>query len=250
MLQQNIKESKNDFNIELILINDSPDEVISDEDILHAEDFKIILLLNAKNRGIHYSRVRGLGHATGEYIMFLDQDDKIENTYFSSQLKHLQNADVVVANGIAQYPDYEKLLYRYWIMQWTVRHIWFYAKFDCRIISPGQCLIKKESIPSAWKENILENNGADDYFLWLAMLSDKKRFVINRECVYQHVYTSNNASLDCSQMRLSVLEMIKKTDNHIDSSMVSIIKKRIDHKRKSFLVRVVENINKNIGVSN
>lgn len=245
MMLKNSEKLKNGQTLEIIFVNDSPDEAIETSCLSDIKGLKVKLYVNDKNRGIHYSRVKGLSHAKGSFVMFFDQDDKIEDNYFASQLEHIQKADVVVANGIAQYPNYEKCLYRYWIMHWTVKHIWFYAKFDCRIISPGQCLIKRSSIPVVWKENILKYNGADDYFLWLVMLSDKKRFAVNRECLYHHVYTSDNASLDHSQMYRSASEMLRKANGNIDSAMVSIIKKRMKQKGKSFLVRVVEDINKN-----
>lgn len=249
MLRQNLKMCNIKLDIELILINDSPDETISkDDDVLHVEEFKVVLLTNTENMGIHYSRVRGLKHAVGQYIVFFDQDDRIEDNYFCSQIKHIRNADVVVANGIAQCPNYEKILYRYQIMQWTVKHLWFYAKFNCRIISPGQCLIKRDSIPSIWKENILRNNGADDYFLWLVMLSHKKQFAINRKRVYTHVYTAVNVSGNSKTMHNSVEEMLFIIKSVLRKRYIRIIENRSRNAGRqcflSVMVQLVERINR------
>lgn len=243
MVDDNLREAKSNFEIELIFVNDCPDELISENDIQISEMINPILLNNEKNCGIHYSRVKGLNKAKGEYILFFDQDDRIRNDYFESQLKHIGKADVVVANGIAQYPEYDKMLYRYWFMQWTVKHIWFYAKFDCRIISPGQCLIKRDCIPAVWKENILENNGADDYFLWLELLSKRAAFAINREKLYTHVYTFVNSSLDNEKMRRSVKEVLDKQQD-ISNKYCGLIEKRIMNKNKTGFVRLVERINR------
>lgn len=241
MIKNSEKLEKNQF-IEVLFINDSPDETVEIENIFNIKELTVKLFANDENMGIHYSRVKGLNHADGAFVMFFDQDDKIEDNYFASQLRHIRKADVIVANGIAQYPEYDKMLYRYWIMQWTIKHIWFYAKFGCRIMSPGQCLIRKDSIPTVWKENILKNNGADDYFLWLVMLSSKARFEINREKLYNHVYTSVNASLDNNIMMESVKELIEKQQG-ISSKYCRMIEKRI-MQEKTGIVCLVERLNR------
>lgn len=187
MMQRNLKIAKSSYELEIILVNDAPDETIELKDISDRAPIEVKLIFNDKNRGIHFSRVEGLKHATGKYVMFFDQDDEIADNYFESQLSHIGKGDVVVANGVAKYKDYDKLLYRYSVMQWTVKHSWFYAQFDCRIISPGQCLIRIDSVPQVWKEKILINNGADDYFLWLVMLKNKIVFKLTETfCI--HIY--------------------------------------------------------------
>ncbi|MBD5514070.1 MAG: glycosyltransferase family 2 protein [Lachnospiraceae bacterium] len=250
MLLRNLEEGKGSFKIELILINDFPDEKISYDDIEHVSDLNVILLINQENKGIHYSRVRGLSHASGEYIHFFDQDDRISDHFFESQVQCLRKRDdVIVANGIAEYASYSKLLYRYWLMQWTVKFAWFYLKFDCRIISPGQCLIKKSSIPDVWKNNILKQNGADDYFLWLIMLNQRKKIGINREILYTHKYTSANTSANKERMRGSVEEVLTIIEPMLGSSRVRTVRQRIQgsntNRITKKLVTIVENINRN-----
>lgn len=249
MLLQNLQEGKGSFEMELILVNDLPNEKIGYDDIGLQKRFPVILLTNQENRGIHYARVRGLSHASGEYVHFLDQDDRIENNFYISQLKRMQKEnDVIVANGIAEYASYKKLLYRYRFMQWTVRFVWFYTTFDCRIISPGQCLIKKSSIPDIWKENVLRHNGADDYFLWLVMLCQGKQFGINREVLYTHKYTSANASSDRETMRKSVEETLSVIAPLLGRRKVKRVQERIwrskAKKVSRTLVTLVESINK------
>lgn len=249
MLLQNLEEGNGSFEIELILINDYPAEKISYDDVGHTDALDVILLTNRENKGIHYSRVRGLSHASGEYVHFLDQDDTIAGSFFQSQMQSLRKRDdVVVANGIAEYESYTKLLYRYRFMQWTVKSAWFYIKFDSRIISPGQCLIKKSSIPEIWKNNILKQNGADDYFLWLVMLSQRKKFTINRKVLYTHKYTSANASSDGETMRRSVEEMLSVIGPVLGSRKVQTVLGRTRgsnaKKISKVLVTFVENMNK------
>ena len=247
MMRRNQEKCIDVADLELILVNDSPDEKISEDEWKGQKDFDIKLVSNQKNQGIHYSRVYGLSYATGQYIMFFDQDDIIADDYFVSQLKHMsKKCDVVVANGSAQYATYSKCLYRFAFMQWTVKHIWFYAKFDCRIISPGQCLIRKDSIPEIWKKNILKINGADDYFLWLLLLTRKCKFDINREKIYIHVYTTVNTSNDENKMKQSVIEMLSLVGKSISIKNQKRIGARISRRNGIIdsITKIVENMNR------
>lgn len=69
-------------NIELILINDaSSDNSFGICQELSNQYSCIRLLNNKKNKGVSYTRNRGLRFATGELIMFTDSDDWVENDY-------------------------------------------------------------------------------------------------------------------------------------------------------------------------
>lgn len=64
--------------MELICILDSPGEpceAVLDE--FASKEPRIRLLKNDRNRGVSYSRNRGLDAATGEYVTFVDADDRI-----------------------------------------------------------------------------------------------------------------------------------------------------------------------------
>ena len=103
-----------------------------------------------------------------------------------------------------------------------------YAYLDNRIISPGQCVIKKTVIPEFWMRNALKNNGADDLLLWLLILSTNKDVAINPLKLYTHVNTDSNTSLDVDKMLSSVDEMVKlltinEKESHINSNLISII---------------------------
>jgi len=56
---------------------------------------------------------------------------------------------------------------------------------------------------------VLEVNGADDLFLWILMLLENKKFVINSKVVYVHRYTGNNVSSDECKMARSSLGLVE-----------------------------------------
>lgn len=81
-------------NLEIIIINDcSTDDV---EDIIFKYkklDSRIIYMKNDKNKGVGYSRNRGLEISKGHYIYFLDSDDYIEKDAIESLYNNIKPND-------------------------------------------------------------------------------------------------------------------------------------------------------------
>jgi len=195
-----------DRPVELVLVNDSPEESI--EDVCAGRLVNIVVLCNGRNRGIHYSRALGVRNSHGEYILMLDQDDRISDRFLASQMEKIGKADMVVANGYEELREGRRVLYRYAPMQWTVKHGIFYTVFGSRILSPGQCLLRRESIPEPWFRTLIKNNGADDYLLWIYMLRKRSRIKINRDTLYVHRFTGENTSDDVTGMQASLQEVL------------------------------------------
>lgn len=195
-----------DGPVELVFVNDSPEETI--DDVCIGRGISVLLFDNDQNRGIHYSRARGIRNSHGEYLLILDQDDRISDYFLISQMEKIGKADMIVANGYEELSEGKRILYRYALMQWTVKHGIFYTVFGSRILSPGQCLLRRESIPELWFRTMIQNNGADDYLLWIYMLWKRSRIRINRERLYVHRFTGDNASGDWKEMEASLREVI------------------------------------------
>lgn len=187
---------------EIIFVNDSPEQDISDNKTTD----KIRLLINKQNSGIQYSRIRGLMESRGKYIHFLDQDDKINYRFYADQLSVINktDADVVVANGIYEKSDYKKVMYKNALERFNVTFAPSYLIFDNRILSPGQCLIRKTSIPIEWSQNILKINGADDLLLWLLMFEYHRKFIFDNNVLYLHKDTGVNLTKDNENMTASM----------------------------------------------
>lgn len=191
--------------IELVLVNDYPEDEISVDQKL-SENINVVLVSNKRNQGIHFSRVKGFLHSTGDYILFLDQDDEISPIYLKEQLKMIGDYDAIICNG----KNRGNLIYKNTIEFKRAIDISQYKKGYNLIVSPGQVLIKRDSIPGEWLENILLNNGADDYFLWMLMFWKKCRMKLQEKILYWHVISEKNASNDLCKMNSSVLEMVEK----------------------------------------
>ena len=240
-IKRNAKHASN-VRLELLLYNDCPEEIIRVDET--AYDFVVKVINAEKNLGIHGARVNALKQATGEYILFLDQDDVIRDNYIESQHQKIGDADAVVCRlingGRLHYTDtfrFEEV-----ITKDFMQNHW------CPIVSPGQVLLKKESISDIWKNNTLKNNGADDYFLWLCMMAEGKKFALNQEVLFEHVITGFNVSENTNQMMDSEEEMLcilekeqmfpeyaPKGMVNLKKSLRQILVKQLDTQRKGLI---------------
>ena len=209
-----------DLMVELLFINDCPDEHIetveSDEIMIKVYNTKI-------NRGIQRARIRGCELAQGEYVLMLDQDDEVKEEYFKSQLLHMKscNADASVCKAL----DEKRELYNESNPFCNVKSLEYLINTGNPIVSPGQVLMRKDAISQIWKEGILKYNGADDWLLWISMLAEGKKFVLNDAVLYEHIVNGENASLNTQKMLLSqqnVCEVICSTNILNDSEKTEL----------------------------
>lgn len=189
-------------DVEVIFVNDTPDVPFVTNWKSDLVNIRMIDPLH--HTGIHGARVYGLQQCIGDFVLFLDQDDKIDPKYFRSQLLKLGENDAVVCKAL----NGGKEFYRDDTYFLNIPFKEFVLRNWNVIISPGQVLIKKKSIPNTWINNIMENNYADDWFLWICMYAEKCIFSLNRETLYDHTLHCSNTSDDVMGMLRSEHEMI------------------------------------------
>lgn len=211
MLEENISAADGNLWVELILINDYAKEALELCNLpQHSNRLSIKIFVNAQNLGIHGSRARGLRHARGEYVLFLDQDDRISRLYVREQIRAIQERDAAVCNG----KNKGALIYETFEEQKKALDMQTYLNGINQIVSPGQVLLRKSAIPKLWTNNCLQNNGADDYFLWILMLKAHCRIGMNEKILYLHTATGENTSDDWGQMYASKEDMLVVLEEH------------------------------------
>ena len=206
MIEQNRKHANQDskVDVELILINDFPEEKLcySQE---WGTNIQIIELCNEVNRGIHFSRVHGFIQSSGEYVLFLDQDDEISPIFLKEQLGAIGELDAMICNG----KNRSSLIYKSRFELERAVNSEEYINHRDWIVSPGQVLIKRSAVPKEWLENIMYKNGADDYYLWILMFKKGRKFGIQDKVLFWHQITDVNTSNDIMKMDESVYEMLQ-----------------------------------------
>ena len=86
-IQENQKNMKSQDELEVILVNDSPEEEIQLPEWALALPIRVCS--QEKNGGIHSARVRGLEECQGEYVMFLDQNDLLEGDAIAKHIARI-----------------------------------------------------------------------------------------------------------------------------------------------------------------
>lgn len=206
MLEENWETVNQVEKIEVnaVFVNDYPEKTLEIEGRKGKISWSIIE--NEQNFGIHYSRVRGYLNSKGDYILFLDQDDEISPVYLREQIKALKDYDAVICNG----KNYSNLIYRGVSELKKVVDESNYKKGFNQIVAPGQVLLRRDAIPSEWAEQILGNNGADDYLLWMMMFWRRRRMRVQDKVLYWHLISDTNTSGNWDEMNRSVIEMAER----------------------------------------
>ena len=231
--QNNLDKNNMDIKIESILINDCPEEKIE----YALDDYKgieIVLINNKKNSGIHQSRINGLNVASGDYVLFLDQDDLIDDIFFVNIFKKSPEFEVMVTNAIIEQKNGKEIFYRNKYAIACTTRLRPYLYINNQIFSPGQCLIKKSIIPQEWKNIVIQQNGADDFFLWILLFCNNRNFEYNFNVLYTHSFTGENLSYDLDKMCASTLEMAKllRTVSYVPEKVISEIERCALYKNK------------------
>lgn len=259
MIIKNAARISKEDSIEVIIVNDSPRDNFNLEELsdiatdLLVSKFKVSLnaknnlmkikyeggtsefriITNEENVGIHMSRIRGLDASTGDYIIFLDQDDLLGKSAISTYIDNASFTDEVLVSNAALGQRVGHLKwYRSAYHTKRIGDIDCYCNVGIQIISPGHTCIYKKAIPKEWTEYICTYNGADDYFLWLLMLSKGVEFKYIDKVLYLHRYTGSNLSADTTVTDASTMEFCNylKEIDYFPDEYVDKLKKMIEYK--------------------
>lgn len=232
MLEKNIKVAKK-YSIEVIFVNDSPDEIINENLFKRYSNFKLIT--NEKNLGIQRARIKGINNACGDKILMLDQDDLLSSDAIKSQLECIKDSDAVLANGFVQLPNGRlKSLYGSFAQQELANSLKYYLYYGNMVASPGLVIIKKNIIPNAWLNNYLTISGADDWLLWAGFIANGNSFKMNRKKIYTHINVGSNFSSNEKRMIESSFEALKilKQNNKINSREFGLHNRRLKMRKE------------------
>lgn len=87
------------LSIELIIVNDGSTDKTKDE-VLHINDNRIIYL-EQPNQGVYAARNLALQHHSGEWVVFLDADDLVDDGFLYKRyiIAKNNNVDVFISNA-------------------------------------------------------------------------------------------------------------------------------------------------------
>ena len=256
MLMENLNNMDADQELEVILVDDSPWCEITAEGLKTSSDKRISvsILTNPENIGIHGTRVNGLNEASGEYVMFLDQDDALSPTAVRDFLRRARQENGALCNAIVSGADAEdevmaacmyvanasleqkdgsyELWYRSDYHKKQIGRLSTYINVGTQIISPGQVMLPKVMIPEAYRTYQGHKNGADDYFLWLLLLNEETEVAYIDKPLYTHHFSGKNISADTKNTDESSYEFLDNMEKNslMDISKINKLRRMLDYK--------------------
>lgn len=190
-----LKQTYNDF--ELIIIDDGSTDG-SLKIIKSFKDKRIRIIINDSNRGIVYSRNRGLQEAKGKYIGMFDSDDVAHSSKFEEQIEFLEkNKDFgMVGSWVRIIDEMGNLTGKNWKLTASSEMIPAIMLFKNYFLQSA-VLYRSECISKYRFQEDFEIG--EDYKIWLEIIADYRVWNIQKYLVQYRVHpqssTSNHALL-------------------------------------------------------
>ena len=167
-------------DFEFIIINDkSTDKTLDIIKKYTKKDKRIKLIKNGKNEGLTKSLNKGLRRAKGKYIARMDDDDISSHNRFMVQNNFLdKNKDIFLVAGSFVYIDY--------LAKRISREVCSYDVKQIKSILPSANIIHHPTVMFRNEKKWFYRDKfryAQDYDLWLRLLTNKKCMIILPECV-------------------------------------------------------------------
>lgn len=167
----NIINYPNNDILEIILINDGSTNPNTISIVNRLENlYPNILVINQKNQGLAKARNNGIKIAKGEYIIPLDADNKLRQSFIEESIKLLDNyKEVEVVHGNAQFFGTRQGLWK--VDKAVVEEMVLNNKIDA-----CACFRKKTWEALGGYDERMPLMGFEDWDLWLRMFAKGMKF--------------------------------------------------------------------------
>lgn len=167
-----------------------------------------IKMYEHENRGATYTRNRGLSLATGEYIIFLDQDDVIKPEFIEAAIQEMvrTGSTGVAVNGhvIDSQGRFLRPLYRINKPKLTLHSL---LKGN-QMYTASQVLLKRKSVSEIGGFDVLADQ-ADDWDMWINQARKGKLVFLDRDLLRYRLHDANQ-HWDHDKMLRSELHIVER----------------------------------------
>lgn len=210
-----------DFEI-LIIDDGSTDNSVGIIENYAKRDSRIRIMYNNVNRGVAYTRNRGIKEARGKYLATMDADDVAVPTRLEKEVQYLDSHKTVgVVSGYSYLIDEKgKKLGKQKKIKYTANEVRVCMFFSNIIVNSASMyrldIIRKHKIK--YKNDF---HGIEDYMFWCMLLNFTDIIVLDEYFVYYRIVQSGltcTNNRDCSFERIKCIEKVHKymlESNHI-----------------------------------
>lgn len=224
-------------NLEIIVINDGSTDSSLEIINRYSEKDSRILVINQKNQGVSSARNCGLDIAKGDYLLFLDGDDWIENNCCEYALREVEEygVEVVFWSYVREYAGQSKpvLLFDDSAINWNRQNI---NKLYKKMIGfTGEELRQPQKIDALmtvwgklYKQSIIGNNrfvdlkiiGTEDTFFNIQVFNNVKTARYLPETMYHYRKTNMNSLTHYYKRNLvnQWMELYKRIESQLNNN--------------------------------
>lgn len=217
--------------VEYILIIDSMEdkkEIVQKVKSIYGK--KIRIIENEKNIGVAESRNKALKEADFDYVLFLDQDDFIDQNYFNLMNEGIkENADLIVSNAYVINSNNKKKVKMY-----NKKPNLSFNDFlkGNKILTPGQVMFSKKvaRIENLFTGCSAEFKGADDWASYINIFikyRGVKLYYVKEPVFYYNIH-ENNYSKNWKELNMSAIKTAEFFINKVSKSEENILRKNIE----------------------
>ncbi|MEB3181796.1 MAG: glycosyltransferase [Nostocaceae cyanobacterium] len=205
-------------DLELIVINDGSQD--STLDIINSFSDARLKLFSYPNAGQAASRNRGVSHAVGEYISFIDADDLWKPEKLANQLKALQeNPQAAVAYSWTDHIDDKSQFLRVGCRMTVQGNVYPELLIGNFIENGSNPLIRKQIFNEVGGFEI-SLNPAEDWDLWLRLAANYQYVVVKSPDILYRVSTNSMSSSSyIHKMEASSLRVIERAFTQAPNSL-------------------------------
>jgi glycosyltransferase involved in cell wall biosynthesis len=210
-------------NVEIIVVDDG--SVTPAEPVL--QQFSDLVVLRTENRGVSAARNLGFQRSSGDFLIFLDHDDRLMPGTIEAHLQaHRDHPDAGLSFGATRIIDRAGKEVRQAHICRPRKNYFLMLLEGNPIGSPGAAMIRRAAFVAAGRFNEAVSMG-EDYDLYLR-IARRVRLVQHSHCVLEYREHSANTSLDQERMLASTMVVL----NQIEPCLSDAERKRLPHARR------------------
>ena len=228
-------------NIEIILINDgSTDNSYEIMQKLQKKDERI-RILSRENKGTLYTRIEGANLASGDYIMYVDSDDYIDDIMLERLSQQIGEADIIrcghIVENIAKHT--KKRGEEYFKQKIILKQENFQKLYELYLTTYQYSaiwaqLIKIELFKQINSENIKQINMCEDLYLNLEMLTRAKEIAFLPDAYYHYIIRENST---CTTLSIEKIQKRMIDSTYVYMKLYDYIKKwNIENKENQSII--------------
>lgn len=215
-------------NIEIIAINDGSTDSSYEILLSYSKKDSRIKIINQTNKGLSEARNIGLYHSKGNYILFVDSDDYIENTTCENLYNRINklNSDFIVFGIYRNYPVLEiKQSFNFSLdIYYDINQFIFESVRKSRMFSYAWNKFYKKSFLVNNNIQFTKNILYEDLLFYFECILKSKNIGIDPGCYYHYVQRSNSITKTFNKKDIDVLITVEKLEKMIiDNNRTEIL---------------------------